>query len=110
MEKLSDVDRMWLSILLDSKALNEMSKEKASELLFAGTLPKHLIELYLDQRTLRTVFPQYTMTEFLEQARDDLRAWEKDWNGEKSNDWHREKHGWTEWWTSFFGYFNWEER
>lgn len=53
---------------------------------------------------------KYSLKEFVVRAKADLDAFEKDWSGDDSNEFHRGEHTWAEWWRSFGGYFSWEER
>lgn len=53
---------------------------------------------------------QYTLAEFVAQAKQDLDDYEKDWSGEETNEYHSGTHTWVEWWGTFSRYFSWEER
>lgn len=51
----------------------------------------------------------YTLSEFVKQAQQDLADYEKDWSF-SPNEFHLDKHTFTEWYRSFNGYFSWEDR
>lgn len=54
---------------------------------------------------------KYTLAEFVAQAKADLDDYQKDWaDPTNSNEYHQGQHTWSEWFRSFHGYFNWEER
>lgn len=53
---------------------------------------------------------KYTLHEFVQQAKADLDAYEQDWSGKDTNEYHQSSHGWVDWWRTFSGYFSWEER
>jgi hypothetical protein len=53
---------------------------------------------------------EYTLAEFVAQAKADLESYEKDWSGPDTNDYHSGSHTWIEWHNTFGRYFSWEDR
>lgn len=50
-----------------------------------------------------------SLEEFIAFAKSELDAYQKDWEGKNSNDFHSTPHTWNEWWGTFHRYYSWED-